>query len=110
LGAIFAGVYAALYSRFVSQWNYLASFYNQLMHTLVTHTREGRDEEQLIQWKASFVEDAYELHLACKPIFAPMVKSLLEDSDVRAAFRDSTSGGSKKLEVLDALIKGSFGS
>ena len=31
LGAIFAATYAAYYSRFASQWNYLAGLYNQIM-------------------------------------------------------------------------------
>ena len=34
-GAIFAGAYVALYSRFAAQWNYLASLYNNLMATCV---------------------------------------------------------------------------
>jgi hypothetical protein len=38
-GAIFAGVYVALYSRFASQWNYVASLYNQIMQTAVQHPR-----------------------------------------------------------------------
>ncbi len=105
LGAIFAGVYAALYSRFVSQWNYLANFYNQIMHMLVTVQDSDLNKKQLASWQASFVEDAFELHLACKSMFYPMVKTLLEDADVRKAFQENATEGMKKSLKLKQLLE-----
>jgi len=49
-GAVFAGVYAALYTRFASQWGYLANVYG-------------------------FIDDAFILHLAAKESFAGAVSS-----------------------------------
>ncbi len=105
-GGIFAGVYAALYSRFSSQWNYLASFYNQLMHTLVTtNFTEQRNKDHLVAWQAGFVEDAYDLHLACKPMFSPFIKQLLNDCEVRKAFQENSTNGMKKFLRLKSLLK-----
>jgi hypothetical protein len=61
-GAIFAGAYVALYSRFAAQWNYLASLYNHLMATCVALPQEQRHgNKALANWRAAFVEDALDL-------------------------------------------------
>jgi hypothetical protein len=80
LGAIFAAVWAALYARFSSQWSYLAGVYNTLRQTLVglkdlDHLRTVSDgrANQLDLWRAGFVEDALDVHLATKSIFGPFI-------------------------------------
>lgn len=41
LGAIFAGSYVALYTRFASQWAYLSEVYNQIMAAAVQNPPAG---------------------------------------------------------------------
>lgn len=66
LGAIFAGVYAALYSRFSSQWEYLANVYNQIKAVECEQAESLKAQKPLSEWKAGFIEDAVSLHLASK--------------------------------------------
>ncbi|MGQ3117659.1 MAG: hypothetical protein ACT6RQ_19015 [Hydrogenophaga sp.] len=61
---VFGGVYIAFYARFVSQWTYLANLYNQIKQTEVQGVK---NEKALSQWKAGFIEDALDLHMATKP-------------------------------------------
>ncbi|WP_156613816.1 hypothetical protein [Mycobacterium sp. 852002-51961_SCH5331710] len=97
VGAIFAGVYVALYTRFSAQWSYLADVYNQIMaaeSAIACPTDRQRDVLSL--WKAGFVEDAVTLHLATKKIFAEVVWILLQREDVRAAVDESIGAGKRK--------------
>jgi hypothetical protein len=104
-GAIFAGVYVALYSRFASQWNYLASLYNQIMATAIQTPPNNPDaEDNLHRWQAAFIEDAEDLHLASKPMFASIIKGLLEDEKIRTYFRDHAPGGEKRLRALEERV------
>ena len=104
-GAIFAGVYVALYSRFASQWNYLASLYNQMMATAVQSPPDERTSSEILRtWQAGFVEDAEELHLAGKPLFASVIRSLLAKPDVRQAYLDHTPGGLVRLMLLEQKV------
>jgi hypothetical protein len=100
LGAIFAAVWAALYARFSSQWTYLANVYNQIKQTLVTMDNlselpknDPDRAEQLRLWRAGFVEDALDLHLATKPMFATFVKRTLDDTAVATRFDQYTVNG-----------------
>lgn len=58
-GVIFATVYALFYTRFASQWTYLAQQYNQMM---AAGTRMDRTIPEsldcLHRWQAGFIEDA----------------------------------------------------
>lgn len=99
-GAIFAGVYLALYARFASQWQYLAQLYNQLLQTATTTAPANLNATKWAEWRAAFVEDAYDLHLACKPMFAAAVNGMLKNADVMAAFKGSTVGADKKLASM----------
>jgi hypothetical protein len=99
-GAIFAGVYLALYARFASQWQYLAQLYNQLLHTATTTAPASLNAKKWAEWRAAFIEDAYELHLACKPMFAAAVNGMLKNHEVMAAFRESTVGADTKLASM----------
>jgi hypothetical protein len=118
LGAIFAGVYVALYARFASQWSYLAGVYNQIRQTLAT--RKDPDEENgehLLRWEAGFVEDALDLHLATKPMFATFIARLLADtkdgskSEVAQRFDDeeNTVNGKNRRLQLHKRLKKHFG-
>jgi hypothetical protein len=101
-GAIFAGVYLALYARFAGQWQYLAQLYNQLLHTATTTSPANLNSKKWAEWRAAFVEDAFELHLACKPMFAAAVNGMLKNAEVMAAFKDNTVGADKKLASMHA--------
>ncbi|SFL29496.1 hypothetical protein [Rhodanobacter glycinis] len=105
-GAIFAGVYAALYARFASQWSYLANLYNQIMCAQVQCDASGTTSgEAMALWQAGFIEDAEALHLARKPMFASVIVSMLGKDAVRNAYKQYTPGGSARLDALEASVK-----
>lgn len=105
-GAIFAGVYAALYARFASQWSYLANLYNQIMCAQVQCGASGTmHREAMALWQAGFIEDAEALHLARKPMFASVILSMLGNDKVRDAYKQYTPGGNARLETLEASLK-----
>lgn len=97
LGIIFAGTYTAFYTRFASQWSYLAELYNNIKATEVSG---AQDKEALAQWKAGFIEDAQTLHMECKGSFLSIVAAWLEEPDVARAFADKTIAGAQRLEDL----------
>jgi hypothetical protein len=110
LAAIFGAVWAGLYARFASQWTYLAGEYNQIRQALATRpqpTSENNHHSQM--WRAGFIEDALDLHLATKPMFVPFLKTLLEGKEhqeVRDYFDDKTVDGPQRREWLQKkLIK-----
>ena len=90
LGAIIGAVYAALYARFSSQWQYLAQLYNQLMDRGLGLKMGEYDKAKWDNWRAGFIEDAYCLHLASKPMFASAINEMLKDAGVIKAYRGST--------------------
>lgn len=105
-GAVFAGVYLALYARFASQWQYLASVYNQMMATAVQQPPIGHTPEAVLRiWQAGIIEDAEDLHLACKPMFASLVSVLLTRPAVRRQFVDHAPGGAERLIALEKKIQ-----
>lgn len=101
-GGVFAFAYTALYARFASQWSYLANLYNQIMAVQSANLR--CDEEAMSDWKAGFIQDALELHLATKPMFAEVIESILEDDKVQEAFARGVSDGKEKLERLKSQL------
>lgn len=96
LGTIFAATYAALYARFSSQWTYLANLYNQIK---AAECRNDRNDEVLAEWKAGFIEDAIELHLAYKPLFASVIRAWGGNPQVANAFSETCSGGKLRFDV-----------
>lgn len=80
LGAIFAAIYAAFYTRYSNQWSYLATTYNQFM-AAKTSIPAGSyiAKRSLVYWQAGFVSDAFTLHLDRKPIFKGVIDHLLKD-------------------------------
>jgi hypothetical protein len=97
LGAIWAGFYTALYTRYSSQWSYLADLYNQIKST-ECQTIDNKDA--LAQWKAGFIEDAENLHLVTKSVFASVVKAWLQDDPVRASYIADVENGTQRFEDL----------
>lgn len=90
LGAAFAAAYVAFYARFSSQWTYLAGVYNQIKAAEVRGV--GDNNVPLAQWKAGFIEDADELHLARKPLFASVIRAWGNDEDVKRQYDVLTAG------------------
>lgn len=104
-GAIFAGVYIALYSRFASQWNYLANLYNQIMQAAVQNPPSGISPESALRlWQAGFIEDAEDLHLAGKPMFASVIRSMLAKPEVQSYFITHAPGGAERLARLERRV------
>lgn len=101
LSAVFGGVYLAFYARFSSQWAYLASLYNQIKQTEAT---AGANVDVLAQWKAGFIEDAENLHLACKASFAPVIKAWGASPKVVEAFEKYAPGGKLRWIELKGRI------
>jgi hypothetical protein len=101
-GAMFAGAYAAFYTRFSSQWSYLAGVYNQLMAAQVQTPVDATPARRRAYavWKAGIVEDAYTLHLATKKMFAPLIVDFLEEADVFNAFKETSVISHKGLQSL----------
>lgn len=104
LGALFAGAYAGLYSRFASQWAYLADLYNQIMAAQIRTPRSNKNSEAYAKWFAGFIEDAESLHLALKPVYASVILSLLKKEGVAEMYAYATSGGEKRLIQLKTQI------
>lgn len=106
LGAIFAGVYVALYTRFASQWSYLAGLYNQIMQAQVeSAATPGEKAECLALWQAGFIEDAEDLHLSRKVMFAPIIANMLTNADVRKAYVEYAPGGEARLRKLELSVE-----
>ena len=83
-GAILGAVYAAFYARFASQWSYLAGLYNQIK---ATECHKDCNPMKLADWKAGFIVDAEELHLANKLLFAEVIKAWRLELAVEAAYQ-----------------------
>ncbi len=109
-GAIFGGSYAALYTRFSSQWSYLADLYNQQMSAALTLSDEQIDSEAYINWQAAFVEDAVCMHLHTKAGFSNLVIEFLRDVKIKEVLTSQQHFGQDKYEKvlnqLEAVISG----
>lgn len=100
-GILFGAIYTALYARFASQWNYLASLYNSIKETEALNG----DPEIISEWKAGFIEDAENLHLACKSSFVTIVKIWGENEKVKACYLKNTPGGEARYIKLMGNVK-----
>jgi hypothetical protein len=101
-GAIFAAVYFALYTRFASQWLYLSNLYNKIIETEARVAANEAAKIYIAGWKADFLEDAADLHLATKRVFAPIVVKWAGDCDVKTSF---ISHPSHTERMFDALVR-----
>ncbi|MFJ2991213.1 hypothetical protein [Pandoraea sp. NPDC087047] len=100
VAVVFGSVYTALYARFSAQWRYLADVYNKIKEAEVKYSSQEEAAGKIAEWKAGFAEDAEELHLATKKIFAQVIKTWLADELVAIAFKKHTTGGSPRYENL----------
>lgn len=75
--------YAALYTRFSSQWAYLADLYNQQMAVACTLNKAQLGGHNYRAWQAAFIEDAICMHLATKEGFAAAIHLLLKEQEVK---------------------------
>jgi len=102
-GAIFALFYTGLYGRYHAQWNYLANVYNQIKASEVECA--ASPPAALAEWKAGFLEDAEEVHLARKPIFASVLRAWGREPAVRKSFVESAPGGDAHFARLMRAIE-----
>lgn len=83
-----------------------------LHHIKATEVKEARGGAQdalecgchkltaLAQWKAGFIEDAYELHLAPKPVFASVIQAWAKCAMVSRQFEEHAPGGREHLDHI----------
>ena len=102
---VFAGIYTALYARFASQWSYLAGLYNQIKNA---ETHDGCLPGALADWKAGFIEDADELHLASKPLFASVIRVWGKKPCVEDCFVKHAPGGKARFDKLMEQVERSY--
>lgn len=103
--AAFGGIYLAFYSRFSAQWAYLANMYNQIKQAEVTRSDITNSSKPLAQWKAGFIEDALDLHLASKPSIAGIISAWSSEQDIKDAFIAYTPAGVERWNHVQAISK-----
>jgi hypothetical protein len=99
-GAIFGGTYAALYSRFSSQWSYLADLYNQQLSASLTLSKEQINDDNYAIWQAAFIEDAVCMHLATKPGFSNAILGMLQEKQIREILEEDEHFGKERVSEL----------
>ena len=127
---VFGGTYAALYTRFSSQWQYLADLYNQIKAQEISFAiacMEGslkaaatndindsvgkvpqpslslQPDQLLAEWKKGFIEDAFALHLAKKPIFCSVVANWARQPDVKKLIKSERTRDDVKQGVMEIV-------
>lgn len=108
LGAIAAAVYAAFYSRFASQWSYLADLYNQVKQKEASlpsqessdTTGKGCPFATVAGLKAALIEDAKTLHLATHKSFKYAVATWSKEPCVVQAFAGTIDGERTRLKSI----------
>jgi hypothetical protein len=81
--------------------------YNQIK---AAEARPEAKADVLGNWKAGFIEDADELHLALKPMFATLINHWAQEEEVKAAIVNYAPGGETRLknimtDVESTLVK-----
>ncbi len=110
-GGIFAAVYVGLYTRFSSQWSYLANVYNQIKSAEVkaaaaSSKKTSAAETALAEWKAGFIEYAEYLHLATKESVAPVIYHWGRQPLVMAEYLRGVPAGEERYRLLmDAVAR-----
>ena len=97
-------IYAALYARFTSQWNYLAGLYNQIKESEVLMPRNALARKRMAEWKAGYIEDAKELHLHTKPIIAGVIYAWSQQVGVKEAFIGGVCDGEWRWNILQEEV------
>jgi hypothetical protein len=107
---VLAAAYAAFYARFSSQWSYLAGVYNAIkaaeysVAPIADRESAERQARALADWKAGFIEDCEDLHLARKPSFATSVYTWGRAADVQESFVSNVIGSRQRLESLLCIV------
>lgn len=101
-GVLFGSTYAALYSRFSSQWSYLANLYNSIKQT--ESSTKDLNKCAIAEWKAGFIEDAEYLHLAHKTNFVSIISAWCKDADVKKKYIQHTPGGEARFIKLQGEV------
>lgn len=101
LGAMFAAAYATFYTRYSSQWTYLANTYNQFMAVKSSQSAHIMSQDleaakALNNWQAGFVTDCFTLHLDRKPIFKGIIENLMKDEKIKALILENFEGEEKQ--------------
>jgi len=104
LGAIIAGTYAALYSRFSSQWSYLTGLYNQQISLSITLTDDQLNGENYVRWQAAFIEDAVNLHLAEKSDFSTLIHEMIKEDKIKNILIETEHFGLEKFDALEVKL------
>ena len=55
--------------------------------------------------KAGFIEDADELHLATKPMYAAVIRAWAASDDVKTEFASSAPGGRQRLQDIVDVVE-----
>ena len=98
LGAIFAAIYIAFYTRYSNQWSYLGNLYNQIMAT--KSISPDQKNAPLVRWQTGFIVDAMTLHLDRKPIFLGVIRSMLIDHpEIREEFCNCITSTTERDEL-----------
>ncbi len=103
--AAMGAIYAALYARFSSQWNYLAGLYNQIKESEILMPSNKVSQQHMAEWKAGYIEDAKELHLHTKPIIAEIIHFWSRQVGVKEAFIDGVHGGDSRWKALQEEVE-----
>lgn len=113
LAALIGFCYLALYSRFASQWSYLADLYNRIMQSRADNADsnsfytydEKKKLSQLCQreqiyayWMAGFIHDARDLHLSDKDSYKSVIESMLKLPGVSEALGEHDCSDSDSCE------------
>ena len=106
-GALLGSIYAALYTRFASQWRYLANLYNKIKETEAKYG-DAMNKEAIALWKAGFLEDAGDLHLAKKQLFVSVLNAWGKDKKVENAFVTYSPGGKARFKALMNDVKEAY--
>jgi hypothetical protein len=76
------------------------------MQTAVQNPPAGVTNETALRlWQAGFIEDAEDLHLAGKPMFASVIRSMLAKPETRGFFISHAPGGAERLTKLEQTVE-----
>jgi len=105
---VLAAVYTALYTRYASQWQYLAKLYNDIKSKEIDLASRGEHPERtgplLDRWKAAFIADANAMHLATQESYATVIGDWLNSEHIRAAYLEANDEAAYN-ELVKRLMK-----
>ncbi len=88
-GLVFAAAYTALYTRFAAQWKYIVDLYNSQSSMAVSVNRSGLSgagRKAWATWRAAFIVDVDNVHLATKELFSLVIMTHLNDTAVSSLY------------------------